>query len=134
MNKVVQLSEASSIGIHAMVLIARSEVHMNVSDLAEKIGASRNHLAKVMQRLVKDGFVKSSRGPTGGFLLSKSPEEITLLDIYESIEGPIEPAACPLDRQVCPFGKCLMGGVVNKATIEIREYLKANTLKEMMGY
>ena len=67
MNKVVQLSEASSIGIHAMVLIAQSEVHMNVSDLAERIGASRNHLAKVMQRLVKDGFVKSSRGPTGGF-------------------------------------------------------------------
>lgn len=134
MNKVVQLSEASSIGIHAMVLIARSEVHMNVSDLAERIGASRNHLAKVMQRLVKDGFVKSSRGPTGGFLLAKVPEEITLLDIYESIEGPIEPAACPLDRQVCPFEKCLMGGVVNKATIEIREYLKANTLKEMIAY
>ena len=134
MNKVVQLSEASSIGIHAMVLIAQSEVHMNVSDLAERIGASRNHLAKVMQRLVKDGFVKSSRGPTGGFLLAKVPEEITLLDIYESIEGPIEPASCPLDRQVCPFEKSLMGGVVNKATIEIREYLKANTLKEMIAY
>lgn len=134
MNKVVQLSEASSIAIHAMVLIAKSNTQINVGHIAERTGSSRNHLAKVMQRLVKEGLVKSTRGPSGGFLLAKDPALISLLDIYECIEGPIEPTGCPLDRQVCPFNKCLMGGIVNKTTVEIKKYLSDNKLSDMLNY
>ncbi|HBZ65322.1 MAG TPA: Rrf2 family transcriptional regulator [Bacteroidales bacterium] len=134
MNKVVQLSEASSIAIHAMVLIAKADVQINVGHIADRTGASRNHLAKVMQRLVKEGLVKSTRGPSGGFLLAKDPRQISLLDIYECIEGPIEPTGCPLNRQVCPLGKCLMGGIVHKATTEIKKYLSDNKLSDMLSY
>lgn len=134
MNKVVQLSEASSIAIHAMVLIAKADVQINVGYIADRTGSSRNHLAKVMQRLVKEGLVKSTRGPSGGFLLAKDPRLISLLDIYECIEGPIEPVGCPLNRQVCPLGKCLMGGIVHKSTIEIKKYLSDNKLSDMLSY
>ncbi len=112
MSRIVTISEAASLAIHAMVLIARSEQSLNVTHIAQQIGASRNHLAKVMQRLVKDGFVKSTRGPAGGFVLNKKPEEITLLSIYESIEGTIELSGCPLDHKICAIGQCLMDGVI----------------------
>ncbi|MDD2962973.1 MAG: Rrf2 family transcriptional regulator [Bacteroidales bacterium] len=134
MNKIVQLSEASSIAIHAMVLIAKSETLINVGMIAERTGSSRNHLAKVMQRLVKEGLVKSTRGPSGGFVLAKNPASISLLEIYECIEGPIVPTGCPLERQVCPFSKCLMGGIVNKTTVEIKKYLSDNKLSDMLVY
>ncbi|MDO9511621.1 MAG: Rrf2 family transcriptional regulator [Bacteroidales bacterium] len=134
MNKVVNLSEASSLAIHAMVLIAKSDKQINVSQIADLMGSSRNHLAKVMQRLVKEGFVKSLRGPSGGFTMQQKPEDITLLQIFECIEGPIQPTGCPLDRQVCPFDKCLMGGIVTDTTIQIREYFQSHTLADMLQH
>lgn len=131
MSKVVQLSEAASIAIHSMVLIAKAESQINVNKIAEATGSSKNHLAKVMQRLVKENLVKSNRGPTGGFQLNKSADKITLLDIYHAIEGSITDTECPLNRSTCPFNKCLMGGVVHKMNHEIRDYLKSQTLKSL---
>lgn len=132
MSRIITLSEASSIAIHAMVLIAKSETNLNVNKIAELTGASRNHLAKVMQRLVKDKYVKSTRGPLGGFILVKPADEISLLDIYQSIEGEIMETKCPLDRQICPFSKCLMGGVIFDLTNQFRNYLQQQTLSDYL--
>ena len=71
MAKVVSLSEAASLAIHAVVLIASSDKLVNVNQIAKATAASKNHLAKVMQRLVKSNLVSSTRGPSGGFLLKK---------------------------------------------------------------
>ena len=128
MSKVVSLSEASSLAIHAMVMIAQSKKMINVNVIADATGASRNHLAKVMQRLVKGGLVKSTRGPAGGFLLNKPSNSITLLNIYEAIEGAIDHAGCPLERPICPFNKCLMRNLVYKVTDEIKDYFSSQTL------
>lgn len=132
MARIIQLSEAASLAIHAIVLIGKSEGLINVNTISERTGASRNHLAKVMQRLVKDGYVSSTRGPSGGFVLKKKPSEITLLDIYQSIEGKILIEGCPLDRPVCPFDKCLMGGIINKLSLEFKNYLKEQKLSDYL--
>jgi len=132
MTKIVHLSEAASIGLHAMVLIAQSKKLIKVIEIAEKTGASHNHLSKVMQRLVKDGLVKSTRGPSGGFILNKPLEDITLLDIYQSIEGKINATGCPLDKQVCPFNKCIMGNLVSKMTSDFVSYFSTQTLKQFI--
>jgi len=133
MAKIVHLSEAASLAIHSMVMIAKSDTHINVNILAREMGASRNHLAKVLQQLVKHNYLKSVRGPSGGFLLNVKPESITLLDIYEAIEGRIETPACPLDRQICPFDKCLMGGMVKSVTAQFKDYFGAQTLKKFIN-
>ncbi len=132
MSKIVMISEAASLAIHAMVLIARSKQSINVTRIAGQMGASRNHLAKVMQRLVKDGFVRSTRGPAGGFVLNKSPEDITLLNIYESIEGPVELSGCPLDHKICAIGQCLMEGVINEATALVIKHFSAKSLSDLI--
>lgn len=132
MSKVVTISEAASLAIHAMVLIARSGQSVNVTHIAQRMGASRNHLAKVMQRLVKDGFVKSTRGPAGGFVLNKNPEDITLLSIYESIEGPIELSGCPLAHKVCAIGQCLMEGVIGEATALVINHFAQKRLSDLL--
>jgi Rrf2 family protein len=133
MAKLVNLSEAASLAIHAMVLIAKTKTHTNVNTLAEKMGASKNHLAKIMQQLVKFGFLKSVRGPNGGFVLNMLPENITMLSIYEAIEGKIEVHDCPLDRHICPFDKCLMSGLVKDVTIQFQDYFKKNTLADFLS-
>lgn len=133
MAKLVQMSEAASLGLHSMVLIAQSDAHINVNTLAERMGASRNHLAKVLQTLVKHNFLRSVRGPNGGFVLHKKPAEITILEIYEAIEGKINNPECPLDKQVCPFNKCLMGGLVREVTMQFKEYFQQQTLDRFVN-
>ncbi len=133
MAKLVHFSEAASLALHAMVLIAKSDKHVNVNTLAEKMGASRNHLAKVLQQLVKYNFLRSVRGPSGGFVLNKKHSEITILEIYEAIEGKIDVQECPLDRQICPFKKCLMGGLVKDVTLQFKEYFKEQTLEMFLS-
>jgi Rrf2 family protein len=133
MAKLVQLSEASSLALHSMVLIAQSEGHINVNTLAKRMGSSRNHLAKVLQQLVKYNFLRSVRGPSGGFILNKPPSMITILDIYEAIEGSIDIAECPLERQICPLNKCLMGGLIKDVTLQFKAYFRSQTLEKFIN-
>ncbi len=132
MAKLVHFSEAASLALHAMVLIAKSETHVNVNSIAEEMGASRNHLAKVLQQLVKHGFLKSVRGPSGGFVLSKPSDQISILEVYEAIEGRIDVPECPLDRQICPFNKCLMNGLVTDVTLQFKKYFGEQTLEDFI--
>jgi Rrf2 family protein len=132
MSKIVTLSEAASIGLHSMVLIARSKEKLNVGKIADYIDSSRHHVAKVMQRLAKEEFVSSNRGPSGGFVLKKEPESITLLNIYEAIEGRVAIQNCPGHKPKCPFGSCLLGDLSHNMTVEFRDYMESHTLAEYL--
>lgn len=130
MAKIFNLSDAASIAIHAMVLVAKNGESINVLKIAEATHTSRHHVAKVMQRLAKDGFVSSQRGPSGGFSLKMKPGEISFLDIYQSIEGKIEIAKCMFNTPVCPLGKCIMNNITNKMSSEFIDYLQSQKLDQ----
>jgi Rrf2 family protein len=132
MSKVFSLSEAGSIAIHSMVLIASAESKLNVVKIAEKTGSSKHHVAKVLQRLVKDDFLLSNRGPHGGFTLKRPASENNLLEVYESIEGKIEISECPLNNQICAFDKCILGNIINDMTQNFKTYLKNQKLVEYL--
>jgi len=132
LSKIFALSEASSIAIHSMVLIARAENGINAVKIAEITGFSKNHIAKVLQRLVKVEMLKSVRGPSGGFSMRMAPKDVTLLDIYQSIEGPIDVGECPLSYDLCGFDRCLMGTVVGKLTQEFKKFLAGQTLQSYL--
>jgi Rrf2 family protein len=132
MSKIFSMSEAASIAIHSMVLIARNENGINAVKIAEQTGFSKNHISKVAQRLVKNELLKSVRGPSGGFTLKRKPADITLLEIYQSIEGPIEVTDCPLVYEICHFDQCVMGNVVNKMTTEFKRFLNGQTLQKYL--
>lgn len=128
-NKIFNLSEAASIAIHSMVFIAKSEGLTNVVKISEEFKFSKHHVAKVMQRLNKVGMVGSNRGPSGGFYLIMEPREISLLDIYEAIEGRMPEYDCPMGYNYCPFKKCLLGTIINDMTAQFKDYLETKTLQ-----
>ena len=132
MSQIISLSEAASIALHGMILVGRAQTGINVTKIAEDINSSKHHVAKVMQRLVKSGYLSSQRGPTGGFVLKKDPEDINFLEIYETIEGKIEINTCPMNKPVCPFDKCIMNNVTSKMSEEFREYLRNQKLSEYL--
>ncbi len=132
MSNILALSEAATIGLHSMVLIAKSAEKLNANQIADQIGSSKHHVAKIMQRLAKENFIASNRGPLGGFILKKDPAEISLLQIFEAIEGKVEEHNCPGSKEACPFGSCILGDVTNKLTNDFLQYLKTQTLDKYL--
>jgi len=135
MAKIINFSEAASIAIHGMILISNSEENLNVLKIAERLEASKHHVAKVMQRLVKIEFIASKRGPTGGFQMIVAPDEITFLDIYEAIEGKLKVTSCPFEKgaEICSFNRCIMDNVTAQMTQHFKKYMASQTIEMYKG-
>lgn len=69
--------------------------------LADEEAIPPRFLMKIMRSLIQAGLVASFRGVDGGFILAKAPEEITLLDVVNAMEGPLEIQRCLGDRELC---------------------------------
>jgi len=135
-SRLVKLSEAASLGLHTMALLARNaDRRLTNQEIADVLEGSGHHLAKVTQRLVRSGLLSSARGPQGGFLLGRPAENITLLEIFEAIEGPIDEQGCLLGDAACEEKDCNLGGVMRSIHAQIRDYMKNTLLSELaLGY
>ncbi len=131
MSDLLKISEATAIALHVMAFLS-SEVGVMVSakKIARHLDCSEAHLAKVMQRLGKMGLVKSARGPHGGFLLGRPARSITLLEIYEAIEGPLKPARCLFKSPVCDGSQCILGDFLEKIGNEFKTYMTDKKLSD----
>jgi Rrf2 family protein len=129
MPNVLRISEAASLALHAMVLLAKSAGRpLSNLDAAAAMGGSANTLSKVLQRLSKAGLAESARGPHGGFRLARKADEIRLLDIYEAVEGPLGEPQCLLAQAVCDGRDCVLGGLVGDVHKKMGKYLQGTTL------
>ena len=125
----VRMSEAASIGLHAMLMMGAQpeSVHSN-KRLAMSLRVSDAHLSKVLQRLTREGLVAPIRGPAGGFTLGRQPDDISLLDIYEAIEGPYQEPECLLKEPVCN-GDCFLSGAKDLSR-QLRDQLAGKNLRD----
>lgn len=132
MPRLINISEAVSLGLHTMVLMATdTERRFSNPQIAETLDASGHHLAKVMQRLVRAGLVDSVSGPKGGFLLATPAEGIALLRIYEAIDGTLADEGCLLGEPICNGTNCVLGEVLHSLHTQLRDYLSNTTLAEL---
>jgi len=134
MSNVLKISEAASLAMHTMgLLAARPERMLSTKEVASVLGASEAHLSKVLQRLARVGLVRSIRGPKGGFALGKESHEILLLEVYESIEGPLVSSNCLLGAPVCDGTECILGGLLKSVNKEVKEYLAETKVSDLIS-
>lgn len=62
--------------------------------VAKEEMVSKKYLEQIILRLMSANLIKSIRGPKGGYVLTRAPENIQVLDIYNAIEGPLELLSC----------------------------------------
>ena len=128
----LKISEAASLAMHALGYLAnREDGPVTSREIAARFEISEAHLAKVMQRLVKVELLRSVRGPRGGFTLNRSPESVTLLEIFEAIEGRFEPSQCLLSSAICDGDDCILGKIVVEANTMLRARLEETTLVDV---
>ena len=135
MPTVIQISDATSIALHSMVLIARAGgANVTVKHIVSATGFSHAHSSKVLQQLVRAGLLRSTRGPRGGFLLSGPATGITLLAIWEAMEGPLGIDECIMSRNpgVCPFDSCILAELPRRLSEQFRGYLGSRTLASVV--
>ncbi|MFZ5586377.1 MAG: RrF2 family transcriptional regulator [Thermodesulfobacteriota bacterium] len=131
MHHNLRISEAASLALHAMALLAGDERRSRPTrEMAEVLKVSDHHLAKVMQRLGRAGLVESQRGPRGGFRLARRRATISLLEVYEAVEGPLPGPTCLLGRPACQ-GPCALGGLLQKLGDDVKGYLARTTLGDL---
>lgn len=107
------LSQTTEYALRAMVWLAYSDSElMPTSTLAERTAVPFNYLAKVLQSLAQAGLIEGRRGVGGGYRLSRSAEQISMLDIVNAIDPVERITTCPLGlpthgTNLCPLHRKL---------------------------
>lgn len=131
MSGLLKVSEAASLALHSMAFVAGRKERVSIKEIANTLCISENHLHKVCQRLAKFGLINATRGPHGGLTLGKPANEISLLQIYEIIEKPLDNNYCLLGREGCGHQFCILGAMVENVSKQVKEYLENTTLDKI---
>jgi Rrf2 family protein len=132
MADILKISDATALALHSMVHLAiEPDGQSTTAEIADIFQASRHHLAKVHQRLTKAGLIYSQRGPAGGVGLAKKPDEITLLEIYEVMEGSMLCNPCLFGKDKCPRTDCVLGVLLPGLARQVRDYFQETTLAKL---
>lgn len=102
----MQLSLHTDYALRVLMTLAADDRHLSVDDIARRFQISRNHLAKVVQRLQAEGLVETFRGRGGGMRLARPADTITVGDVVRRFEN--------LDAFVSCFAAgsgCVINGV-----------------------
>jgi Rrf2 family protein len=128
------ISQTVEYALRAIVTIAQ---HQGAAVTAQKIAAITRvpapYLSKLMQGLVRNGVVRSQRGVHGGFVLTKDPTQLTVLDVVDSVDPIRRILECPLGISshgdlLCPLHRRL-----DNALQSIEQLFRVTTIAELLS-
>ncbi|EJN05977.1 Rrf2 family transcriptional regulator [Phyllobacterium sp. YR531] len=102
----------------------------SIAEIARVYGISQNHLMKVVQNLVRDGYVESVRGRNGGIRLSRPAREISLGKLVRHTEGGFNLVDCS-SCMIAPA--CGLPGILSEATAAFINVLDKYTVEDLLG-
>ena len=131
----MKLSTRSRYGTRMMLDMAQhyDQGPIQIGDIAKRQDISVKYLEQLIIPLKKANYVESVRGPKGGHMLAKPPEEVTVGEIVELLEGGINLARCIESPEICDRSDtCLTRGVWEEATRAMYDKLNSITLSKMI--
>lgn len=129
------LSRACEYAIRAVLYLAEKQdaAYVSVKEIAEQTGVSFHFLGKILQTLTQKGLLVSYKGPKGGIRLAKSPDEITVLQVVEAIDGLGVLKTCVLGLPNCGEGKpCALHEQWGPIRAEIRTMFQGKSIAALL--
>lgn len=129
----MKLSRTASYALQAVLQLAQSDASgspVPCSRLAAQGKMPERFLLQILRNLVTHGILGSTRGVEGGYVLERSPEEVSLLEVIEAVDGPVA-ASLPGDGLSEPASsklKCTLAGVTELARRELAAVKLAHLL------
>ena len=106
---------------------------ITLADISERQGISLSYLEQLFARLRKQGLVSSSRGPGGGYRLSRAADTITVLDVISAVDEKVDSTQCE-GRQNCHgHEQCLSHELWQSLSDQLRVYLDGITLAQVVS-
>lgn len=118
-----------------MMCIAKkssSEENLELSKIAEEYDIPKHFLSKILQQLVKGKLLNSSKGPSGGYKLTRHPDEITLIEIVDIIDGLDVFHECGIGFKTCnDEDPCPFHDDYKKVRNKVKDLFETKTLGEL---
>lgn len=131
----MQITRQADYAVRAVLYLAQlgPEKRAATSQIAQEEQIPPSFLAKIVSQLSVAGLLQTSRGARGGVSLARSPEEISLLEVVEAIDGPITLNECVSGNGACTFGeKCPIRPVWCDTQTELVKRLKLTTFDRFL--
>jgi Rrf2 family protein len=129
----MNFSKTTSYSLNILSYMATNEEnHMSAALLHEKLKIPYPYLRQILTNLSKSGFIKSTRGRSGGYTFSKEKERIFLADIIGATEGLESLNRCILGFRECPFNNvCQMHPIWESTRSNVIKVLKETSLADI---
>lgn len=132
----LRLSTKGQYGVRALYEIANGypDKPCTIREISQKQDVSVSYLEQILNKLRKAGFVKSLKGPGGGYLLNKSPEDISIASILKELEGPFAITSCLDPDEGCiRIDSCVVHLLWKSLGEQIDAFLNTITLKNLLS-
>lgn len=132
----MQITRQADYALRAMLYLARLEPTQRAatSQIAEEQRIPPSFLAKIVSQLSIAGLIHTSRGARGGVSLARDPDEISVLEVVEAIDGPIALNECTANVSACLFGEdCILRPLWCDAQNELVERLRQTSFAQILA-
>jgi len=129
----LKLTKKADYGLIALKhLVVHGPDSSSAKEIAEMYGIPLSLLSKILQKLVKNGFLRSEHGTNGGYRLAREAKDITALEVIRSIDGPIFLTACFTEHgYCCHTDKCIVRDPLQKVHEGILRLLASISIADM---
>ena len=133
----MKLTSKGRYAVMAMADLAKINANKptSLSEISIRQGISISFLEQIFLKLKKNNLVHSLRGPTGGYLLSKPPEEIKLSNIIKAVDETVKTVGCKKESKKGCTGKsvkCITHNLWDDLENHINSFFEKNTLKDII--
>ena len=133
----MKLTSKGRYAVMAMADLAKSKTHYptSLTEISLRQGISISFLEQIFQKLKKSNLVQSSRGPSGGYLLTRSPEHIKLSSIINAVDEKVKTVGCKKELKKGCNGKlfkCITHDLWDDLETHINNFFERNTLKDIV--
>lgn len=131
----MQITRQADYAVRAVLHLARTgnAERAATSTIAREQNIPPSFLAKIISQLSIAGLLHTSRGARGGVTLARDPKDISLLEVVEAIDGPIQLNECVTDGGVCTFEEdCPIRPVWCDAQDELVQRLRGTNFADML--
>ncbi|WDQ17233.1 RrF2 family transcriptional regulator [Rhodopirellula sp. P2] len=129
----MKLTTQTDYALRTLMYLATRDTRANVAGVASLFNISVNHVAKVVNLLAREGYVRSIRGVGGGIELAVRPEDVTVGQIIQTIENDTHLLPCVGSDHSCAIHSfCKLSGVLANAERIQMDYLNSVTLADVV--
>lgn len=130
----MQLTTHTDYALRLLIYLAvfKSDAALTVQDAADRYGISTNHLAKVAQSLVQQGYITSQRGRGGGLALTHDPSDINVGEVVRTLES-FNLVECFSEESMCRIEPdCTLAAAIVEAREAFLQALEQYTLADLI--